>query len=89
MNEKALALFEDVGDVIAREGSKFESVFDSASDFLGTIDFTQGHDLGDVNPRIEATILKLAIILLGMRAERIKTQEQFGVVGLVSISVKT
>ena len=49
------------------------------------IDFTQGHDFGDVNPGIEATFLKLAMILLGTRAESIKTQEQFGVAGLASL----
>jgi hypothetical protein len=38
-----------------------------------------------VNPGIEATILKLAIILLGNRAESVKAQEQFGVAGLASL----
>jgi hypothetical protein len=78
-------LFEDVSNVIAAEGSKFESVFEGASDFVGAIDFTQSHDFGDVNPGIEATILKLAIILLGMRAESVKAQEQFGVASLASL----
>jgi hypothetical protein len=32
---------------------------DGASDFVRAIDFTQGHDFGDVNPGIEATFLKL------------------------------
>src|SRR5208337_1930376 len=77
--------FEDVGNVVAAECSKFESVFDGARDFVRAIDFTQGHDFGDVNPGIEATILKLAIILLGTRAKSIKTQEQFGVAGLASL----
>ena len=78
-------MFEDVGNVVAAESSKFESVFDSASDFVRAIDFTQGHDFGDVNAGIEATILKLAMILLGKRAESIKTQEHFGVAGLASL----
>ena len=37
-----------------------------------------------MNPGIEATILKLAIILLSTRAESTKTQDQFGVAGLAS-----
>jgi hypothetical protein len=78
-------LFENVSNVIAAERSKFESVFEGASDFVGAIDFTQSHDFGDVNPGIEATILKLAIILLAKRAESVKAQEQFGVAGLASL----
>ena len=85
LRTEALALFEDVSNVIAAECRKFESVLDGASDFVRAIDFTQGHDFGDVNPGIEATFLKLAMILLGTRAESIKTQEQFGVAGLASL----
>jgi len=82
---RGLLLAEDVGNVIAAECFKFESVFDGASDFVRAVNFTQGHDFGDVNPGIEATFLKLAMILLGTRAESIKTQEQFGVAGLTSL----
>ena len=78
-------MFENVSNVIATKCSKFESVFEGASDFVGAIDFTQSHYFGDVNPGIEATILKLAIILLGKRAESVKAQEQFGVAGLASL----
>jgi hypothetical protein len=78
-------LFEDVSNVIAAKRSKFQSVFEGASDFVGPIDFTQSHDFGDVNPGIETTILKLAIILLGIRTESIKAQEQFGVASLASL----
>ena len=78
-------MFENVSNVIAAERSKFESVFEGASDFVGAIDFTQSHDFGDVNPGIEATILKLAIILLGTRAKGVKIQEQFGVASLASL----
>ena len=75
MNREALTLFEDIGNVVAAKCSKFESVFDGASDFVRAIDFTQGHDFGNVNAGIEATFLELAIILFGPRAKCIKTQE--------------
>jgi len=78
-------LFKDVGNVIAAERRKFESVFDSASDFVRAIDFTQSHDFGDVEQGIKTTFLELGIILFGPRTERIKTQEQFGVAGLASL----
>src|ERR1700751_4895591 len=79
LNGEALTLFEDIGNVIAAKCSKFESVLDGASDFVRAIDFTQGHDFGDMGSGIEATFLQLAIVLFGPRAKRIKTQEEFGV----------
>jgi hypothetical protein len=79
-------LLKDVGNIVAAKGSKFESVFDSASYLVRAIDFAQGHDFGDMEPGIKATFLELAIILLSPGAERIKRQEHFGIASFCALT---
>jgi hypothetical protein len=83
---QTLPLLKDVGDIVAAKGSKFESVFDRASDLVRAIDFAQGHDFGDMEPGIEATILELAIILLSPRAQRLKCQQRFGIASFCALT---
>jgi hypothetical protein len=81
---EALALFEQIGNVIATEGLELEGIFDGASNFVGAIDLAQSHDLGKVVARAQAAILELAVIFLGRRTKSVKTQEQFRVTGCVA-----
>lgn len=43
--EKALALFEDVGDVFAAEGLRSEGLLDSPGEWIGAMDFAERKDL--------------------------------------------
>ena len=78
---EALALFEDVSNVIAAEGLELEGIFDGTGHFVGAINLAQCDDLGDVESRAQAALLELAMILFGTRTESIKAQEQFGIPG--------
>jgi hypothetical protein len=40
LRAEALALLEDVGDIVAAEGLELEGVFDSASDFIAAMNLT-------------------------------------------------
>jgi hypothetical protein len=40
LRPEALALLEDVSDIVAAEGLELEGVFNGARDFVATMDFT-------------------------------------------------
>jgi hypothetical protein len=68
--QASFVLFEQIGDVLAAEGMKFEGVLDGADGFLDAVDFTQGDDFADVVERVEAVFLKLAVEGFGLWGER-------------------
>jgi hypothetical protein len=82
---EAFALFEDVGDVFAGEGLEFEGVFESADDFVFSVDVDQGHDSGDVDAGVEAAFLEPAIVFLGTRAEGVEARKKVCLAGPASL----
>ena len=46
--QQALALLQQVGDVLATERLELQGVLDGAGGLVGAVDFAQGHDLADV-----------------------------------------
>ena len=57
---QALALFEEVGDVLGAEGFEGQCVLEGAVDLLGAVDLTQGDDLLDVVGGVESLVFEPA-----------------------------
>ena len=53
LGELALALFEQVGDVLATEGLELQRVLKWPGRYVGPVDLAEGHDLADVLEDIE------------------------------------
>ena len=58
---EALTLFEEVEDILAGAGMEFDGVFHQAGEELVTMEFSQGKDLSNVMPGIEALCLELMV----------------------------
>jgi len=54
--QDALALFEQVGDVLAAEGLELQGILDGLGGGLRSVDLGQGHDLADVMEDVEPTL---------------------------------
>ena len=54
--QDALALFQQVGDVLAAEGLELQGILDGPGGGLRPVDLGQGHDLADVMQDVEPTL---------------------------------
>jgi hypothetical protein len=79
--ESALALFQKVGDVFAAERLELEGVLDGSGGGVGSVDFTQGHDLADVVRDVEAPVLEFAVERLGPGREGEEPEHELLVAG--------
>jgi len=82
---RSFPLFEDVGDIFATVGLEGQRVLESAVNFLRTVDFAQGDDFLDVVRRVEALVLQLAGVSLGVRTQGQEGQQKSLVAGFFAL----
>src|SRR5205823_3704308 len=75
-NRGALALFENVGDVLAAVGFEGDRIGDGARHLVHSVNFAQGDDLLNMMGRVEPLFLQLAAINLSGGCEVQKSQQK-------------
>ena len=100
LGERAGSGFEEIGDVVAGERAIVEGIVEGAGGGLGAVGLTERDDFAHVMDRIEATLLELAVVLVGAGGQRDEALEQAlggglaalfeqgaGVVGVLEVAV--
>ena len=72
---RAFLLFQQVGNVLATNGSKAQRMTQGLVDFLRSIDFTESDDLLDMMGGIESLFVEPAGIVLGVGTHGQKAQQ--------------
>lgn len=85
LRQQALALFQQVGDVLATERLELAGVLDGAGRLVRAVDFTQSHDLADVVQDIQTPLLQFLVEGLGFRREGQQAHEQLLILGLAAL----
>jgi len=74
--QEPLALFEEIGDVLAGVGTQGMGVIDGAAGRLHSVDFAQGNDLLDMMADVEAALGEMIVVGLRPGREVQERQEQ-------------
>ena len=75
------ALMEDVGDVFGAVGVELDGVFDGSGGCLFAVDFTQRDDFSNVDVAVEAPVLKLPDVFVGVGADAQELHEMLLIAG--------
>lgn len=82
---EALALFQEVGDILATIGAEGVRVIERATDGIGAVNFSQGHDFLHVMTQVEPAFGQLVMIGLRMGREPEEGEEEPLVTGFAAL----